>query len=197
MGINKEHKIKLIMEEEYSLAREVALGIIIKKPLKAWLYIIPGIFIVDFLRRGKEIRRYGDHYMFPRKLALESIHYDAESKKMDDIMSGHERSISNRLTALELFSEEIKNMYITLLKFLIGHYQQLIEAEGETFADLVNDAYKDRAQYDAFLDHLSSLERDIDNTIIKSLNSASLIDSYTIGQQQLDIMRNKHADIFF
>jgi hypothetical protein len=135
--------------------------------------------------------------MFPRKLALESIHYDAESKKMDDIMSGHERSISNRLTALELFSEEIKNMYITLLKFLIGHYQQLIEADGETFADLVNDAYKDRAQYDAFLDHLSSLERDIDNTIIKSLNSASLIDSYTIGQQQLDIMRNKHADIFF
>ena len=185
------------MEEEYSLAREVALGVIIKKPLKAWLYIIPGIFIVDFLRRGKEIRRYGDHYMFPRKLALESIHYDAENNKMDDIMSGHERAISNRLTALKLFSEEIKNMHIALIKFLIGHYQKLIEANGKTFADLVNEAYKDRGQYNAFIEKLSSLEKDIDNAMIKLLKTKSLIERIPAGQEQLDIMRKKHADIFF
>ncbi len=197
MDIKKEYKIKLIMEEEYSLAREVALGIIIKKPLKAWLYIVPGIFIVDFLRRGKEIRRYGDHYMFPRTLALESIHYDAENNKIDNIMSGHERAISDRLTALELFSEEIKNMYITLIKLLIGHYQKLIEASGKTFADLVNDTYKDRAQYDAFIEQLSSLEKNIDNAMIKRLKTKSIIERIPAGQEQLDIMRKKHADIFF
>ncbi len=197
MAVTKEYKIKLIMEEEYSLAREVALGIIIKKPLKAWLYMIPGMFIVDFLRRGKEIRMYGDHYMFPRKLALEAIQDDEESEKIDDILPGHERSISNRLTALELYSEELKNMYITLLKILIDHYQQLISADGNTFADLANNAYKDRVRYDAFLDHLSSLEKDIDNAITQRLQTKSLIESILLGQEQLGIMRNKHADIFF
>ena len=197
MGINKEHKIKLIMEEEYSLAREVALGIIIKKPLKAWLYMIPGMFIIDFLRRGKEIKRYSDHYIFPRKLALEAIHDDAESKNIDEIMSTHERSISNRLIALELFSEELKNMYITLVKLIIDHYQRLIKADGDTFADLVNDAYKVRAQYDSFMEHLSSLERDIDNAITQRLQAKSVIESILLGQEQLGIMRKKHAEIFF
>ena len=88
-------------------------------------------------------------------------------------------------------------MYITLLKILIDHYQQLISADGNTFADLANNAYKDRVQYDAFLDHLSSLEKDIDNAITQRLQTKSLIESILLGQEQLGIMRNKHTDIFF
>ena len=46
MGTNEENIIKMIMFEEHSLAREVALGITVMNPLKAWLYLIPGMFIV-------------------------------------------------------------------------------------------------------------------------------------------------------
>lgn len=197
MHINKERKIKLIVAEEYSITREVALGIIMKKPLRAWLYIIPGMFIVDFLRRGKEIKRYGDHYMFPRKLALEAIQYNRANENIDTLVSEYEKAVSDRLNALNLFSSELRKMYITVLRILIEHYEQLIEQEGNTYADLITAAYKDRVQYESFLDQLSSHEKEIDNAIARSVHSVSLRESLLLGQEQLGIMREKHADVIF
>lgn len=197
MGINKEHKIKLIMEEEISLAREVALGVIIKKPLKAWLYMIPGMFIVDFLRRGKEIRRFSDHYMFPRKLAMETIQNDAEDKMEDNMLPEHERSIIARTTSLGLFSEELQNLYSSLLRAIIDHYRLLITAEGDTFADLVHNAYNDRSRYDAFIEKVLSIEKDIDDAITQRQQSPGERDRIRLAQEQLAVMRNKHAELFF
>lgn len=197
MNTNREKKIKLIVAEEYSLAREVALGITVMKPLKAWLYIIPGMFIVDFLRRGKEIRRYGDYFMFPRKLALEAVRQDIIHTEMDEVLSTIEKKVVQGLTALRLLSEELKNMYIDLIKLLIEHYEKLMKADGNTYAGLLNEAYSGRDQYEAFLNKLSSLERKIDNTIADRIDSAIIKQSILLGQKQLEIMRDKHTPEYF
>ena len=65
-------KCDIIMNAEEQFAREVTLGVIVTRPLTAWHTIIPGFFIVDFLRRGSAIRQYTKHFMFPRKLALDA-----------------------------------------------------------------------------------------------------------------------------
>lgn len=67
-----ERKHKAILDEEESFARVVALGIHVKRPLSTWHFFLPGMFIFDFLRRSSEIKRYGDLFLFPRKLALEA-----------------------------------------------------------------------------------------------------------------------------
>jgi hypothetical protein len=46
-------KYKMILMTEEKMAREVTLGVIVTRPLTVWHYIIPGMFIIDFLRRGR------------------------------------------------------------------------------------------------------------------------------------------------
>ena len=65
-------KYKMILMTEEKMAREVTLGVIVTRPLTVWHHIIPGMFIIDFLRRGSALRRYTNHFMFPRKLAIDA-----------------------------------------------------------------------------------------------------------------------------
>ena len=63
-------KYDLILSAEEQFAREVTLGAIVARPPSAWFYLIPGMFIIDYLRRGSAIRKYTRHFLFPRKLAV-------------------------------------------------------------------------------------------------------------------------------
>ena len=65
-------KYNLILSAEEQFAREVTLGAIVAKPPSAFFYLIPGMFIIDYLRRGSAIRKYSKHFMFPRKLAVDA-----------------------------------------------------------------------------------------------------------------------------
>ena len=63
-------KFDILLNAEEQFAREVTLGVLYLRPLSVWHYLIPGMFIIDFLRRGSAIRKYTETFMFPRKLAL-------------------------------------------------------------------------------------------------------------------------------
>ena len=80
-------KYQMILAAEEQFAREVTLGVIVTQPLTAWYYIIPGMFIIDFLRRGSAIRRYTKHFIYPRKLALEAARVSCESEDESAITS--------------------------------------------------------------------------------------------------------------
>ena len=76
-------KYHIILQAEQQFAREVTLGVIVTRPLTVWHTLIPGFFIIDFLRRGSAIRQYTRHFIFPRKLALDAAltEMQAENKK--------------------------------------------------------------------------------------------------------------------
>ena len=67
---NDMQQFELILKSETLFAREVALGVVVTRPLNSWYYLIPGMFIIDFLRRQKAIRQYSRDYLFPRRHAL-------------------------------------------------------------------------------------------------------------------------------
>jgi hypothetical protein len=60
-------KYEMILFAEEALARQVALGVIVTSPLTVWHYLIPFMFIFDFLRRNTILRRYAKHFLFPAK----------------------------------------------------------------------------------------------------------------------------------
>ena len=107
-------KYNIIVNAEEQFAREVTLGVIVTRPLTAWYYIIPGMFIIDFLRRGSAIRQYTKHFMFPRKLALDAavgkMQTEDEaysSSKMDD-------EIRIRLESLNIYSSDLVQAHAKL-----------------------------------------------------------------------------------
>ena len=88
-----ERKYKVILNAEESFARAVALGVYIRRPLTAWRFLLPGMFIFDVLRRSSEIRRYSDLFLFPRKLALDGALDILNGEDRKNILSRIEKEI--------------------------------------------------------------------------------------------------------
>ena len=56
-------KYHMILDGERQFAREVTLGVIVSRPQPVWRYILPGMFILDFLSRNRQIREYARVYV--------------------------------------------------------------------------------------------------------------------------------------
>lgn len=193
--MQKEERI-LWAEEQF--AREVTLGVVIQKPLSVFNYLIPGMFIINYLRRGSAIRQYTKHYLFPRKLAMNASR---------DLLKGEERAlldsqiaaeIENWLKALNLYSEDLAQAQKVVVDLLIEHFRKLLEAEGVNYYDLIENTYKTRNDYMSYIDKLSSAEKEIDQAIIKQVGpSRKLKEKLRAEEQQVDMRRKKILEEIF
>jgi hypothetical protein len=160
-----EKKHKVILEAEESFARAVALGVHVKRPLSAWHFILPGMFIFDFLRRSSETRRYSTLFVFPRKLALDGALDIIRGENRKEILSQIEEEMKRWLSSLNLYSERFHRKYMDEIDLLVDHYSKLLHAEGKSYRALVNHAYGTRAQYEVYLQQLSAAEQDADRAL--------------------------------
>ncbi|MDH3930569.1 MAG: NF038143 family protein, partial [Deltaproteobacteria bacterium] len=142
----KKHDI--IRAAETQFAREVTIGVIYQQPPSAWYYLIPGMFIIDFLRRTTAISRYTKHFMFPRNLALDAAR---------DISSGEEKALVDRnldddikqwLQSLNLYSTELARAQRAAVDVLADHYTRLLQAQGATYYELIAKAYPARSAFE-------------------------------------------------
>jgi hypothetical protein len=160
-----EKKHKVILEAEESLARAVALGVHVKRPLSAWHFVLPGMFIFDFLRRSSETRRYSTLFVFPRKLALDGALDIIKGENRKKILSQIEEEVKQWLSSLNLYSERLHRKYMEEIDLLVDHYSKLLHVEGKSYRALVNHAYGTRAQYEVYLQKLSVAEQEVDQAI--------------------------------
>ncbi len=134
-------KYDLILSAEEQFAREVTLGAIVARPPSAWFYLIPGMFIIDYLRRGSAIRKYTQHFMFPRKLAVDAARAVSQGEDEASVRSHVEKDTGAWLSALNLYSEELLKAHLAFTDVLIEHYSALLKAEGDSYYLLVGAAY--------------------------------------------------------
>ena len=182
----------MITSAEEQFAREVTLGVMIHRPLPALLYIIPGIFIIEYLRRGTAIRRYTQTFMFPRKLAL---------KAARDLINGYESSsvdtrIENEMNAwLEshrLLYPDISRAQKTSVEVLIDHYTRLLQTHGESYFDLIEGAYKSRYDFKEYLNQIAAAEKEVDRAILAvQADSEKLKKRLDLEEQQVAERRRK------
>jgi len=189
---------KAVIYAEEQFAREIALGVIVKRPLKGWLYVIPGMFIVDFLRRGHEIRRFTQYYMFPRKLALGAVQdFSVEEDKVSD-GSWIENKIIAMLNSIKATSADLGKSYMILVNILTKHYAGLLKVGNGSYPRLIKGAYQNRENYEVFLKQLVHAENEIYRLIIEdSGNSDGLKARISVEQTQLAKWRKKSIDDLF
>ena len=109
-------KYNIILSAEEQFSREVSLGVIVTRPLTIWQYLVPGFFIIDFLRRGSVIRQYTNHFMFPRKLALDAARaIDLEEDKTS-VNSRIKENIEAWLNSLKLYSPDLVQAHTDLIE---------------------------------------------------------------------------------
>lgn len=183
---------KIILDEETRFAREVALGVIYLQPSSAWHYLVPGMFIIDYLRRGTAISRYTKHFMFPRKLALDVARTLSKGQDRSEIDARIESDIENWLNGLKLHSRELIQAQKRAVDLLIEHYYKLQGADGDSIYELIENAYESREAYESYVRELTSAEEDIDRVIIERVgDNEKLKEKLRLEARQVEIGRQK------
>jgi hypothetical protein len=189
---------ELILSAEESLARQVALGVIVMQPLTVWHYLIPFMFIYDFLRRTVTIRRYSQHFMFPRRLAVDAARdiLRGEAREEKRIRVGDDTK--GWLHSLDLYSDALYEAQMKMIDFLVDHYAKLLQVEGNTYDALVRNAYTSGVDYEAHLSLLTLVEKDVDRAIMERLGETEKLREKILAEQtQLERMRQKDMERIF
>jgi len=184
-------KYDIIVEAEQQFAREVTLGVIVTHPLTAWNYLIPGFFIVDFLRRGSAIRQYTKHFMFPRKLAMDAAVAEMQGENQASLRSDLEDHTRIRLESLKLFSPDLVKAHAVLIEILAAHYLKLLNAEGDTFNLLIEHAYQNSDNFKQFIKTVTAAENEVDRQVIEQLGGNEKVEEKIIAEQQ-QIAKRRH-----
>ena len=188
----------LILSAEEQFAREVTLGAIVARPPSAFFYLIPGMFIIDYLRRGSAIRKYAKHFMFPRKLAIDAARAIIQGEDEASVRSHLEKDTGAWLSALNLYSEELLKAHLALLDVLNEHYAALLKAEGDSYYLLVGAAYRNSENLQSCLENITTAENEVDRQVIEQLGGNEKIkDKILIEQHQLAKRRDKLLDAVF
>ena len=188
----------IITHAEEQFAREVGLGVIYLRPLSVWHYLIPGMFIIDFLRRGSIIRKYTETFMFPRKLALEGARSLSAGETRAAIDSHLEGEIKNWLTAHRLDHQDLVKAQKETVDLLMDHYLKLLQAEGESYYDLIEHAYSSRENFEVHLQQIAAAENNVDRAILAKVGDNPVVkEKLQLEAQQAENRRRKILEDIF
>jgi hypothetical protein len=183
-GIEVMDKYDIIVEAEQQFAREVTLGVIVTRSLTAWHYIIPGFFIIDFLRRGSAIRQYTKHFMFPRNLALDAAMSELQGNNSNTIRSDLEDNIRAWLESLNLYTPELVQAHVALIDLLATHYLKLLNADGGTFHHMIEQAYQTGDTFKRFIETITIAENNVDQQVIDLLAGNEKVKEKILAEQE-------------
>ncbi len=177
-------KYDIIMNAEEQFAREVTLGVIVTRPLTAWHYMIPGFFIVDFLRRGSAIRNYTKHFMFPRWLAMDAAVAVNREEDKETLNSRIREDISRWLESQNLYTVNLVQAHVELIERLKEHYLKLLNSNGNTINLLIEHAYQHRDQFKLYINTIGSAENEVDRQVIEQIGAKENVKEKILAQQQ-------------
>ena len=177
-------KCTIIVNAEEQFAREVTLGVIVTRPLTIWHSIIPGMFVIDFLRRGSAIRQYTKHFMFPRKLGLDAAVAEMQGENKESISSDLEDNIRIWLELLNLYSSDLLEAHVALVGILAAHYLKLLNSDGDTFDLLIEHAYQNHDNFKRFIETVTSAENEVDRQVIGQLGGEEKVKEKILAEQQ-------------
>lgn len=188
----------LILSQEESFARGVALALIMRRPLSAWHYLIPFMFMLDFLARKRETEIFTKNFLFTKKLALDAAYQINKGEERQSILAKIEEEIKNWLTTQKIYSWKIHQGQITEINLLIDHYSKLLNAKGKSYDAMVKNAYQTRRAYEVFLHQLTSAEEEIDQAVLELLPEKEKAWRQMLDKQEvMEGARRKWVDRIF
>ncbi len=188
----------IIVSAEEKFARAVALGVLVRKPLTAWHFLLPGMFIFDFLKRSSEVRRYSRDFLFPRKLALDAAQNIRNGEERQGAVSRVSGAVKAWLNSLKLYSADLHTHQVEVVELLIDHYGKLLDSEGDTYYRLIKNAYNTQRNYEAYLSQLARAEQEVDRAVIETLGEGEVLrEKLAAEKRQVERMRKKDVEIIF
>ena len=189
------HDIIWGFEEQF--AREVALGSVLSEPQPVWRTLIPGMFIIDQLKRLKRSRTFSARYLFVRGLAFNQLVRAAGvgSSVSDEIATELIRC-AKKYGPVSKDPLKLQKELKALVILLSDHYHQLLKAEGNTWFQLTAATYPDQNTYDDFLAKQVAHEESIASAVVFPKIELLRLPVWSVSEKsQLAQRRAKYADM--
>jgi hypothetical protein len=198
MSRERQKNYQMILSAEESFAQGVALGMWVQRPLTAWHYLLPGMFVWDILRRRMAVQQYSSLFLFPRKLALDAALGMTGSEGREGVLSVAGNKIQEWLSIKRVDSPSILRGHMNQIGILLDHYSRLLQADGESYLALIRNAYGTRRNYEGYLARLSAAEGGVDRGLAEIQGgTAESWDRLRAEQAQVAQLRKKEVDRIF
>ncbi len=185
---------------EIQFAREVALATIIENGRPLWQTMIPGMFIVDFLKRLKYIRQVSVRYHTVRILALDQIGHPIGSGTAFSSQTLKNR-IQKKLAAQNAKvsdAQALTKILDQMIRALGGHYQRMLDTQGRTWGEMITTAYTGLNDYRGQLLEIEKLEADLHKVITCPRPQRQYLPLWTeLEAKEIHSRHLKNARMFF
>jgi hypothetical protein len=198
MSGERQRNYDLIWSAEDSFSRAVALGIWVQRPLSAWHFLLPGMFVWDIINRRRAIQQYSTLFLFPRKLALDAALQTTGGKDRNALLSKTEIEIQEWLSVQKVYSPRILRGHMEQIRILLDHYFRLLQAEGAIYSRLIRNTYGTRENFEGYLARLSAAEGEVDQGLAEIQGAtAESWDRLRAEQEQVAQLRKKEVERIF
>ena len=193
-------KFRLIIDHEYAMAKSVAVSLIRPKPLTVWDMLIPVIFILNFIKLKQSREVFIQNQIFTNTLALEATRdMFKKSQSRQEVFAAIQKKTKDLISSVPdgIYSENIRQEQLKEIDFLMDHYGELFETEGNDYAALIRNAYGSRTQYAAFLNQLKAVEKDVMSAAQRTLGAQADLQAASRLEELTDKVRAAEiAEIF-
>lgn len=193
MGADLDRNKELIFDHERAFARQIAGQVIDKPQLAMWMILIPVFFVFYFfqLKRYKHgLKDFAHNFLVSRERTLDEVWDAATLKREVDL---------DKLVELTTTPPETIDHYRSWIEKLAAHFQSLIEARGDSYKELVRDAYKKKTSYLRELKTLNRVEADYHQALADHLpgDQQSIKAVITSMQSSVKELRRSQAEEIF
>ena len=165
-------KYDIIRSQERRLAKAVARRVVKLPDVTVWAFMIPLIFLFNFLRYKRANETFVLNFLFTKKLALDAARdIIKEGQSRQGVLAGIDDKTRNILTSdkMGIYSEKIRRQQMNEINLLLDHYLKLLEAEGKSYKSLVKNAYQTQDDYRTFLQQLTAAEKAVNRAAIQTV----------------------------
>jgi hypothetical protein len=152
-SLSLSEKYELIFANEKQLAKNVAADVIDKPQLELWMILIPVFFVFYFfhLKRYKNgLKEFIRNFLITRKRVLDATCEATQAGK--DVVVAELVDVSDA-------PGETKKEYQAWVTALKDFFRLLLQAQGNSYAELVKSTYKNRTDFLLTLHKLNTAER--------------------------------------
>jgi hypothetical protein len=191
-------KIGRILSAEEYFGSRTALGAMVRETVNPWLQMIPGMFLYEAYKRSRNRRLYARDYAFPRKIAMEIITAMDQGQDKQEAVGEARLKVRDWLMGAGLYSEAVEDANMEMIELIITHFKKLLSVEGNSYEDMLIEAYRTKASYDSYNKDLAGAERKVERAIVEKYdNDDELRKRLLAGQAIKEEMREKDADAIF
>ena len=174
-------KHNIILSQERRLAKAVARRAVKVPDITVWAFMIPLIFIFNYLKYKRASDAFVLNFLFTKWLALDAAldivkngQYRQDmiariNDKTGDILASDKRGV---------YSEKVRRKQMNEINLLLDHYLKLLEAEGRSYESLVKNAYQTQDNYEVYLHELMLAEKAVNQTALQTVGKTE--DAYEL-----------------